>query len=212
VLVKRITCEIVEQGSDSIGEVYDFWMAEWNRVFQQLIHKDANSEIFFGQSYFYVIKVDGQIAGIMSSAWQDVRIDPIKDHYYAAWPEASAYLKSYGIKNFHKMGMIVARRELIPEGFKMAPTIIGCGIKFACSLPGCQGIVSFPRTDNAVWRSCDEWGFRTPKAGLSMYNAPVNFVLLAPNEMKKAHPNSAVDAMVNDLWKNRVEKLKRVAA
>lgn len=208
-----VTFEIIQQGAEGIEEIYDFWMKEWNLILKKLANTEATPNMFREQSFFYVIRNHGKIAGIMSSAWQSSRDNLSKNEYYGAYPEGPAHLKSIGIYTFHKMGMIAVDVEQLPKGIRMVPTIIGCGIRFTNQLAECEGVVSFPRSDTSVYKSCVEWGFRTVKDSIVMYNVPVNFVLLIPKEMKE-HCHPAVVKAVDFLWESRIERLvkNRVAA
>ncbi|MFZ4403011.1 MAG: hypothetical protein ACOYOK_02815 [Pseudobdellovibrionaceae bacterium] len=211
--MNAVQLEIIQQNSAGIDEVYGFWIREWSRVLQSLVGKDATPEMFHEQSYFYVLKNKGEIVGVMSSSWQSNFDSQLgQDQYYAAFTQGPTEIKRLGINTFHKMGMIIADLKKIPRGLKLAPTIIGCGIRFTAQLPECQGVVSFPRKDTSVYRSCMQWGFRTIKEDLTMFNAPVCFVLLLPNEVT-VHPEDQVQNMVDNLWFNREEKLiKNIAA
>ncbi len=200
----NVRLEILENGFSDTAELRDFWLTEWNRVMKSLIGQDISEAAFDAQNYFYVLRSEEKIFGVMSSSWQTTSNELAKDHYYHAWPDSIQYLKEVGIKKFHRMGMIIAKKEYIPSEIKLSPTIIGCGLKFARSLPDCEGVVSFPRVDNIVYRSCVEWGLETIKSDLTMYNAPVNFILW--NAKKPFYyPQPGLNSLVNALWNQRTE-------
>lgn len=187
--------------SPQIDEVFQFWLKQWNQNFMHLVGKPADEKLFLQYDYYYVLRFAGKIGAIMSSAWQQCHPDLQQDSYYAAWPEAIAYLQQQNVKRFHKMGMIAADASLIPRGFKMTRVLIGCGMKFTQSFADdCAGVVSFPRPDTSVYRACVEWGARTVKGNLTMFNAPVNFILLLHSELQAQHPNPFVSNCVNELW------------
>lgn len=202
-----ISLEIYQQGCLNMGELYDFWMSKWNEAFQKMIGQTADPQLFTNQSYFYVIRSEGKIVGVMSSTWQILSDDLKFQEYYAAYPQGLDHLRLLGVQSFHKMGMICAEFDSLPKGFKLVPVLIGCGLKFTSQLSNCDGVVSFPRTDTSVYRSCRDWGGSTMKSGLTMYNRPVSFMFIQHFDVTK-HPSTKVSETVNDLWLKRLEFVK----
>lgn len=197
----KIQFEVHTKSSSAIHEVKEFWMRQWSLIFKKLISQEADPRVFEEYDYHYVLRFNGQIGGIMSSSWQNINQDFNQDPYYQSLPNPSQTLNEVGMQNFHKMGMIAADTSIVPKGFKLTRVIIGCGMKFTKNeLKSCEGVVSFPRPDTSVYTACVDWGAKTKQAGLVMYNAPVNFIVLRHSDLKASHPNSVIDEQVNGLW------------
>ncbi len=196
--------EVHDRHSPLISEVKNFWLREWDKVFRKLIGKEVQDHQFHEYDYHYVLRFNGKIGGIMSSAWQNIHQDFTQDPYYSSLDQVCNLLKSENYKKFHKMGMIAADLSKVPEDFKLTRIIIGCGMKYAQDyLPGCDGVVSFPRPDTSVYKACVEWGARPLKEGLTMHNVPVNFIILKHSELKKQHADPYINAATQELWKEK---------
>lgn len=200
----KIQFEVHDRTSPQFSEVKEFWLAEWDKVFKKLIGQEAKESQFNEYDFHYVLRFDGQIGGIMSSAWQDINQNFKQDPYYSALDTTYELLRFQNYKKFHKMGMIAADLDKVPKNFKLTRVIIGCGMKYTKNyLPDCDGVVSFPRPDTSVYKACVEWGARPLKEGLTMFNVPVNFIMLKHSELNSHHADPHIDAIVNELWQQK---------
>lgn len=199
--MKDLCFEVHHLDSPGINEVQTFWLRKWNENFQKLIGKSAEPALFKKCDTYYVLRFNGEIGAIMSSARQTWSESLHKDPYYSAWPEAVESLKAKSITNFHRMGMIAAETSLIPKGFKMTRVLIGCGLKYNfANNPEAQAAVSFPRPDTSVYQACLDWGASAVKQNLMMYNAPVNFVVLEKFNLRTYHQHLETNRYTQDLW------------
>jgi hypothetical protein len=191
-------------------ELRDFWMSEWSR-FLESIGRQLDPHIFESQSYFYVLRNESQIIGVMSSTWQNIDYISPDDAYYSAWPESVQFLKRSGIKNFHKIGMLIAKRELIPRNLRMAQTIIGGAINFIKTLPECEAVVSFPRRDIRVFRACNDWGATPIKTDIFFNGTRVGFIFARMADITLQHPDHSIYSTVCGLWNDRIEYRKTIS-
>lgn len=207
-----ISFEVFHLNDPGIEEVQSFWLQKWNENFQKLIGKAADPDLFQKCDTYYILRFHGKIGAIMSSTEQIFSENLKADSYYSAWPEAVAYLKSKGLTNFHRMGMIAAETSLIPKGFKMTRVLIGCGLKYNfANNPQNQATVSFPRPDTSVYQACVDWGASPVQKNLEMYNAPVNFVVLERFNLRTYHAHPEVDRHTQTLWADFcVKKVHRI--
>jgi len=185
-------------------------MPQMNKVFQTVLGKNIDEEYFDHQDHFYVLKFNGRIGCVMSSAWQNSKDINQVDTYYEGWPQALEFFRLADLGDFVKMGMIVADKRLLakeaPPGFKTSPVIVGCGVRWALESAKVNGIVSFPRVDNPVYQACFDWGAMPLKTGLQLFKTPVNFILLTPHSFRQ-HTDFLISDEVNKLYEARSEYL-----
>lgn len=204
--MQKLQLEIIEQGQHN-QELKDFWLKKWNLAMKKLVGEEITDQPFYEQSYFYVIKHEYKIIGVMSSTWQNTHANLANEHYYSAYPQTVEFLARQKIQRFHRMGMIIADLRSFPKGLKFTPIIIGCGLNFVfTTLKKCEAVVSFPRTDTTVFRSCLEWGSESIKSELTLYGCPVNLVHV-DRETFKLHANENIRDTVTELLKNAIVKL-----
>ena len=200
----NISFEVYERTSPGIEYVQDFWMREWDRVMKKLTGKEVNAQMFDEYDFHYVLRFNGKLGGIMSSAWQYKNQNFKKDSYYSALDNPAEYIDQTGFTNFHKMGMIAADLTVVPTDFRLTRVIIGCGMKYTKAyLQNCEGVVSFPRPDTSVYKACVDWRAYSLKTDLTMYNVPVNFIVLKHSDLKTRHNDIQINDTVEKLWKDR---------
>ncbi len=200
-----IRFEIHSQKSAGLPEVFRFWKTRWDLAMEKLVGHPIDPGVFEEADYYYILRFNGVIGAVMSSKWQQVGLSLYQDSYYQAWPQAIDYLASQGVRQFHRMGMIVIDPEQIPKGFKITRVLIGCGLKFIHHLGSSEGAVSFPRMGTSVSQACAEWGAELIKSHLTMYNVSVNFAFLRKRDGILSHPVQPIDQQVGSLWESRWE-------
>lgn len=189
------------------NQIYNCWEMLWNDAYREMkIEKALYSDVFTRQDLVGAVLYEGKCVGVSCFRWADsLTVDFSKDSYFSLWEEAD-------LKEASKFGP----RIIVCSNLAVHPLARGgnLGVSMRELLTGmttevfrastADAMAAHIRIDKKVNEACAMWGAQLIRPSIHFSGGISGDFMVFSKESVATRPAHELDAVLRELWNNRL--------
>jgi hypothetical protein len=196
------------RGLELHNRAFLYWKKFWTDVFKEISGERVQPDDFFRQSLVCVLSLGDEIVALHLYTFFSLESSAALEHSYFKSnykPESITRMRAAGIRTVMSMEYLTLNENFrhARTGLPLASVVIGLGYQ-VMSESGVDAMIAPCRRDLKVDRKAAEFGAEPISEEFIHHAVPVILMMTARQRLK-LHPDPAVNAGVELLWKKKMD-------